>query len=173
MISSFLCLSVFFHYASQGTRIYWYDHVSSNVMPGTLPINVTFFLSIIFGVAAGIVQGSSEGKLKKKHPDKWPPGASALVKEFYQKWRSGEIRLCSLKTLKEFMAKSKEEKAKWTIANELKRMKTASSSTVASAMKAISEPKPTQLATTASPPPSPAPLACAPDPSPSVETVIA
>ena len=56
-----LCSSVFFHFATQATRLIWTDYYSSNVMPGTLPVNVTFGLSIVFGVVAGITQGCQEG----------------------------------------------------------------------------------------------------------------
>jgi len=126
MIASFLCLSVFFHFATQATRLVWTSYEASNTMPGTAPVNITFGLSIIFAIAAGITQGGQEKKLQAMDPERYPPGLGHHFKEFYKKWRNREIKLCSLKTIKAFLNHSKEEKAKWVIANELQRMKTSS-----------------------------------------------
>jgi len=123
-IASCLCLSVFFHFASQATRLTWTTYHSSNTMPGVVPVNVTFGFSIVFGVAAGIMQGAQEKKLQKANPERYPPGLDSHLTDFIKRWRNGEIRLCSLRTFRELLRQSREEKAKWVIANELQRMKT-------------------------------------------------
>ena len=40
-IAAFLNLSVFFHFATQATRFVWTDYVTSNILPGIIPINVS------------------------------------------------------------------------------------------------------------------------------------
>jgi len=124
VIATCLCGSVFFHFATQATRLIWTDYISSNLMPGLVPVNVTFVLSIVFAIAAGAIQGAQEKKLKKAHPERYPPGIDQHLKEFYQRWKRGEIRkLCSLHTLRELMRESKEAKANHFVASSLKRIK--------------------------------------------------
>ena len=117
-----LCCSVVSHFATQATRFVWSDFEASNEMPGLVPINVTAVGSIVFAIAGAIVQGTQESKLKKLHPERYPPGVDQHLKDFYRRWKRKEIRLCSLATLKAFLQTTKEEKAKWVLTKELKRV---------------------------------------------------
>ena len=55
-----------------------------------LPTNATFALSLLCGIAGGAVQGKAEGRLKKRHPGRFPPSVSEYIGRAYLRWRSGE-----------------------------------------------------------------------------------
>jgi len=125
-----LCLSVFFHFATQITRFVWTSYEASNTMPGTVPVNVTFGLSIVFALTAGILQGGQEGHVMKSHPDQYPPGFGKILREVVRKWRQGEFgkrtcSLCSRDALRTFVDLSREEKSKVHAANERRRLSQA------------------------------------------------
>jgi hypothetical protein len=121
-IAIFLCLSVFFHFATQVTRIVWSDYITSNDMPGIIPVNATFLLSIIFAVAAGVLQGHQEKKLMKANPERFPPGISKDIKEFLRKARRGEVRLCSLSAFRDVLRSAREEASMQHVKREATRM---------------------------------------------------
>ena len=124
-IAFFLCASVFFHFATQITRFIWSDYEGSNdPADGLVPVNVTFVLSIVFAICGGISQARQEKKLMALNPERYPPGIDKIVKDVLGKVRRGELRLCSLKTVRELMRMTKEEKQKFHIASQVKRMKT-------------------------------------------------
>jgi hypothetical protein len=124
-IAIFLNLSVFFHFATQATRFVWTDYIGSNdPAAGMIPVNVTFVLSIVFAICGGVVQGGQEKKLMALNPEKYPPGLGKAAKDVFDAWRRGEIKLCSLKALRELKRISKEDKAKFAVAAQLQKMKT-------------------------------------------------
>ena len=57
-----------------------------------IPTTATFVGSIICGIAAGVVQGKAEEAVKKKDPQRFPPGLGEYVGRMWKKWRSGEQR---------------------------------------------------------------------------------
>jgi len=120
-----LCLSVFFHFATQITRLIWTDYVSSNdPVDGMLPVNITFILSILFAICAGVAQGKQEKRLMALHPERYPPGLGKAAKDLLGAWRRGEVKLCSWKAIREFRRISKEDRAKFHVASQLERMTT-------------------------------------------------
>lgn len=127
IISICLCLSVTMHFATQATRFVWLDYKGSNdPSDGMIPVNVTFVLSIVFAIAGGVVQGTQEKKLMALHPERYPPGLGKAAKDVYLAWRRGELKLCSLKAIREISRITKEEKAKHHLASQLQRMTTES-----------------------------------------------
>jgi len=61
------------HFASQvGHLVYW-THAEGQSLEGTLAQNVPFVMSILSGVAAGLVQGQAEKRARALQPDKFPP----------------------------------------------------------------------------------------------------
>jgi len=96
-------------------------------MPGAPPVNATFLLSVVTGIAAGCVQGGQEKKIMKLHPEKYPPGVDQYVKDFYRHWRAGEVKLCSLASIRAFMQNKKQEKAQFVIQKEMSKMASMSS----------------------------------------------
>ena len=124
-IASCLFLSVFFHFATQITRLVWTDYIGSNDPgDGMIPVNATFILSIVFAICAGVAQGKQEKKLMKADPEKYPPGLGKAAKDLIGAWKRGELKLCSFKAIREFRRISKEEQAKFHVASQLERMTT-------------------------------------------------
>ena len=75
----------------QACRIVWSDYDSSNDFTvGAGPVNATFVLSIICGIAAGVIQGSVEKKIRLKHPGKFPPDPAEALAKAWKKWRAGD-----------------------------------------------------------------------------------
>lgn len=114
----------------QITRFVWTSYEASNTMPGTVPVNVTFGLSIVFSLTAGILQGAQEGRVMKANPDQYPPGVGKKLREVVRKWRQGEFgerrcSLCSRDALRTFFDLSREEKSKVHAANEQRRLSQA------------------------------------------------
>ena len=75
----------------QACRFYWSDYTSSNDFTvGGAPVNATFVLSILCGIAAGVVQGNVEGKIRKALPGRFPPDPAEALKAVYAKWKAGD-----------------------------------------------------------------------------------
>lgn len=70
------------------------------------------------------MQGNQEKKLMKQNPDRWPPGLAKEIGDFVRKWKNGEVKLCSIRALRQFFREKKKDKSKWVIAKELKRTNT-------------------------------------------------
>ena len=122
LIALNLLLSCAFHFATQATRFVYPDYVSSNSLPGVVPVNVTFVLSIVFAICAAIVQGRAEKRLQTLHPDRFPPGISRQLKEVWRRYRKGEVRLCSRQTLRDLFRAQKEQERRSHIAKEMRRL---------------------------------------------------
>lgn len=73
LISVLLLCDLAFHFATQGARLGWSSFQASNEMPGTLVINLTFGVSIISGISAGIIQGRAQARLQEADPARFPP----------------------------------------------------------------------------------------------------
>lgn len=87
-----LVLNAVMHYATQACRVVWYSYDASQTMPGVLWINVTFVLSIVFGVGGGIVQGVYEGGVRKANPDQFPPTPLQHALDAWRKEREEAVQ---------------------------------------------------------------------------------
>lgn len=88
-IVALLLASAALHYASQGCRLVWRSYEAANSLPGVVPINATFALSIVCGVAAGALQGHEEGQLRKRTDLRFPPSPLQYLQAAIKAWRSG------------------------------------------------------------------------------------
>lgn len=90
-ICALLLLSLLFHYATQACRLVWSDYASSNDFTrGGAPVNITFVLSILCGIAAGVIQGGLEKRIRKAEPGRFPPDPAEALSLAYSKWRAGD-----------------------------------------------------------------------------------
>ena len=113
------------HYVQQIGRIIWHTYDMAEEMPGTLPINLGFVLSIVFPIIGGVAQGVGEGRLQKAEPSRFPPGIGKDIQAAMAKVRRGELRVCScgekslIGAIFREMRQQKEKANSWHIAKEI------------------------------------------------------
>jgi len=68
------------HFASQiGHLVYW-THAQGQSIEGTLAQNIPFVMSIVSGIAAGVIQGSAEKTTMAANPGRFPPKYDAWIR---------------------------------------------------------------------------------------------
>ena len=77
-----LILNSLTQYANQATRIVYYSYELQNVSPGNIWTNVFFLASMLCAAVAGFSQLHEELRLRKEHPERFPPGLVDATKEF-------------------------------------------------------------------------------------------
>lgn len=81
----FLILNSLTQYANQATRFIFYSFELQNVFPGHLWTNIFFVMSMVCAALGGFMQLHAELKLRKVHPDKFPPALFETLGEYLAK----------------------------------------------------------------------------------------
>ena len=114
-----LITSTAFHVAAQAARFVYPSFEDSNDMPGALVCNLTIVMSIVFGIAAGVIQGTQESALTKQNPDRYPP---SLIKHIMDLRKRGEFSCWALLCCK-IGASLDAESDKWHAKREMLRLR--------------------------------------------------
>ena len=93
-------------------------------MPGTLPVNATFVLSILCGIAAGVLQGKEEKKLRAADTRGiYPPTLGDFGKAMWKRWREGKVKVTSIRALQEAQQDFNTQTEEWYEKKESARLK--------------------------------------------------
>eukprot|EP00571_Detonula_confervacea_P006751 CAMPEP_0172312838 /NCGR_PEP_ID=MMETSP1058-20130122/18628_1 /TAXON_ID=83371 /ORGANISM="Detonula confervacea, Strain CCMP 353" /LENGTH=306 /DNA_ID=CAMNT_0013026393 /DNA_START=258 /DNA_END=1175 /DNA_ORIENTATION=+ len=81
-----ICLigNSFTQYANQATRIVYYSFELQNTFPGYIWTNVFFVSSMAFAAIGGFTQLYEENKLRKEHPERFPPDILETAYKYFQ-----------------------------------------------------------------------------------------
>ena len=82
VIVIFLLLNSATQWANQATRIVFYSYELQDTFPGSLWTNLFFVISMMCAAVGGFCQLHEEIKLRKQHPERFPPGLTDLVKHY-------------------------------------------------------------------------------------------
>ena len=88
LVVVFLILNSLTQYANQTSRIIFYTYELADVFPGNLWTLLFFVLSMLFAAVGGGLQLHAE-RLRKVHPERFPPSLWETSKEYLAKARSG------------------------------------------------------------------------------------
>ena len=82
VIVIFLLLNSATQWANQATRIVFYSYELQDTFPGSLWTNLFFVISMMCAAFGGFCQLHEELKLRKQHPERFPPGLVDLAKHY-------------------------------------------------------------------------------------------
>lgn len=89
-IVSFLILNSLTQYANQASRIIFYSFELQKGTKGRLWTNLFFVMSMVCAAVGGFLQLHAELKLRRVHPDKFPPTLFETLGEYTRKRRTRE-----------------------------------------------------------------------------------
>lgn len=115
-----ICLitSTISHFSTQTSRVVYHSYYLAATMPGATVCNVTFGCAVLFGIFAGVVQGLEEKKLRRQHPERYPPTLADHIQVLRKKgdFSWWQLMCCRFSKLRK---SHKEDQGRWLIEKEV------------------------------------------------------